>query len=206
LTAPFPDATARGVSVAPTRAVIALRALAPVVLLASIAGCATVSLQQGEVPPVADAAFTADGRISARHGSEGVTAAYHWQHAPPRDDVELASPLGQMVAELTGDASAGYARVRLSDGRTAEAGDWTTLTRQALGVPLPIAGLGAWMRGGPHAASSHQAEVDAAGRVQLLRQDGWEIVYTYAGDARRPSTLRLRYPDVEVRLSVDRFE
>ena len=181
---------------------------APAALLALlVAGCASVGPVQQQVAPIADAAFSADGRLSARHANDGVTGNYHWQHVPPRDEVELASPLGQVVAELTGDMSAGYARVRLADGRTAEAADWTTLTRNALGVPLPIAGLGAWMRGGPHGASAHQAEVDSAGRVQVLRQDGWEIVYSYAdAAARRPSTLRLHYPDVEVRVAVDRFE
>lgn len=181
--------------------------LLPLVCL--VTACASFApLTPQQLAPITDAAFTASGRISARHGNEGVTASYRWQHAPPRDEVELASPLGQVVAELTGDITVGYARVRLADGRTEEARDWTTLTRNALGVPLPIAGLGAWMRGGPHPGSAHQAEADASGRARLLRQDGWEIAYTYPDDAARlPSLLRLSYADqVEVRLSVDRFE
>ncbi len=183
-------------------------ALLPALTALLLGACASMApVQRERVPALPDAPFTADGRLSARHGQDAVAANYHWRHAPPADDVELATPLGQVVAELTGDATAGYARVRLADGRTQEAADWATLTERTLGVPLPIAGLGSWMRGGPHAGSAHEAEVDAAGRVALLRQDGWEIVYGYAdAAAKRPSTLRLRYPDVEVRLSIDKWE
>lgn len=174
-------------------------------LVAACAGLAPV--QREKVAVVPDTPFAADGRLSARHGKDAVTASYHWRHAPPTDEVELSTPLGQVVAQLTGDTAAGVARVLLADGRTQQAADWSTLTQRALGIPIPIAGLGSWMRGGPHAGTAHEAEVDPAGRVRLLRQDGWEIVYGYADDAaKRPSTLRLHYPDVEVRLSVDRLE
>ena len=36
----------------------------------------------------------------------------------------------------------------------------------------------------------------------MLRQDGWEIVYGYAADE-RPRSLRLNYPDTEIRLVLD---
>jgi hypothetical protein len=53
-------------------------------------------------------------------------------------------------------------------------------------------------------------EPDAKGRPALLRQDGWEIVYTYADDTQqRPARLTLRYAQgepMEVRIVVDRWE
>jgi hypothetical protein len=53
-------------------------------------------------------------------------------------------------------------------------------------------------------------ERDAAGRLSVLRQSGWEIVYAYADGAppAQPTRLVMRYPDteiVEVRLVVDRW-
>ncbi len=59
-------------------------------------------------------------------------------------------------------------------------------------------------------ASWPGVERDGAGRVSVLRQQGWEIVYAYA-DApppARPARLVMRYPDsepVEVRVVVDRW-
>ena len=157
--------------------------------------------------PVQQAAFTADGRLSARHGNDAVSVSFAWKHAPPHDDITLSTPLGQIVAELSGDASAHHARVLLADGRTVEADGFSALTERALGFPLPVTGLAAWIRGGPHEGSPHQVVIGASGRTDTLRQDGWEVIYDYADAlAQRPERLRLIYPDVEVRVVIDRLE
>lgn len=186
-----------------------LRTVAAILIATLLAGCATVpsSSPSTTTAPVPPASFTADGRLSARHGKDAVSVNFVWKHAPPHDDISLSTPLGQILAELSGDASVGYARVRRSDGRTLEADGWMALTERSLGFPLPVAGLAAWIRGGPHEGSPHSIEIDASGRPATLRQDGWEIIYDYA-DARalRPERLRLIYPEVEVRVVVDRLE
>ena len=77
---------------------------------------------------------------------------------------------------------------------------------RAVGFALPVDWLAAWVRGAPHGDGPHAAVLDAAGRVSVLRQNGWEIVYAYAdADARRPSRLRLAYPEVEVAIVIDRW-
>ncbi|MDQ6618810.1 MAG: lipoprotein insertase outer membrane protein LolB [Pseudomonadota bacterium] len=153
-----------------------------------------------------DAAFTARGRLSARHGTDAVTASFNWVHAPPRDEVELSTPLGQMVATLSGDASVQHAEIRLADGRSMDANDWPALTQRALGFPLPVEGLAAWIRGAPRPGSPFQAETDERARATLLRQDGWEIVLDYAdANASTPVRLRMTYPEVELRLVLDAF-
>ena len=137
-----------------------------------------------------------------RRGSEGLTANFSWQHAPPRDDFAVSTPLGQTLAEISGDASIPRYELRGSDGRREAAGDWSALTERALGVPLP-AGLVAWIAGVPRADSVYSIEPDASGRTQVLRQDGWEIVYAYAdNDARLPARLQLSRVDIEVRIAV----
>lgn len=157
--------------------------------------------------PVPPASFTADGRLSARHGTDAVSVGFAWNHAPPHDDITLSTPLGQVVAELSGDASVGYARVLLGDGRTLEADGFSALTQRSLGFPLPVTGLAAWIRGGPHEGSPHQVVIGASGRTDTLRQDGWEVIYDYADAlAQRPERLRLIYPEVEVRVVIDRLE
>jgi outer membrane lipoprotein LolB len=155
---------------------------------------------------VADAPFALDGRLAARRGSDAVTANFTWHHAPPRDDLVVTTPVGQSIAELSGDTDAQRVEMRMADGRRADGPDWMSLTERALGFPLPIAGLAAWVRGGPHPATPHWVEPDAAGRAAVLRQDGWEIVYGYHdGATRAPSRLRLAHTDVEVRIVIDRW-
>src|SRR5205814_288902 len=127
----------------------------------------------------ADEPFVVDGRLSARRGSDAVTANFTWRHNTPNDELSITTPLGQEVAELHGDTQAGRVEMRTADGRTGESADWSALTEQALGYRLPIDGLAAWVRGAPRGNAPHTVEYDAQGRPQLLRQQGWEIVYTY---------------------------
>jgi outer membrane lipoprotein LolB len=101
-------------------------------------------------------------------------------------------------------------RIEMPNGRADSADDWDTLTARALGITLPVAGLSAWLRGLPHEGSRYTLERDQQDRPLLLRQDGWEVAYAYAGaDAAHAARLTLRYPGadpIEVRVVVDRWE
>lgn len=179
-------------------------ALAAVVL----AACAPAPLQRpSPVLPSALEAFTVSGRLSARHGTEGVTANFDWRHRGAQDDLDLVSPLGQTIAVLASDTTG--ARLQTSDGRIRTAGSWTELTKQGLGWPLPVDGLTYWIQGLPRPDTPHSSEADDAGRLGVLRQDGWTILYqAYAavGSAMRPARIVASYPDVELRLAVDRWQ
>ncbi|MBU6486155.1 MAG: outer membrane lipoprotein LolB, partial [Betaproteobacteria bacterium] len=64
---------------------------------AVLAGCA--ALPPAPTAPgaasVADLPFAVDGRLSARHGEDGVAGAFTWSHEPGRDSIDLSTPLGQ---------------------------------------------------------------------------------------------------------------
>jgi outer membrane lipoprotein LolB len=180
-----------------------MRALLARLAIVALAGCATVApVGDAPVAPAPDVAFEASGRLSARHGREAAAASFRWSHGRGRDELSLASPLGQTLARLSGDASG--VRLELPDGRSAEAGDFEALTANVLGAPLPVRGLAWWIRASPHPGSRAQIERDASARVSVLRQDGWEIVYDWGDDA-RPARLRMTYPDTEIRLVVDEW-
>ncbi|MGE5090252.1 MAG: lipoprotein insertase outer membrane protein LolB [Candidatus Levyibacteriota bacterium] len=173
-----------------------------------MAACAALPPASIAPPGAQDAAFTLDGRLSARRGDQGVAGAFTWIHRPGRDAIDLASPLGQTLAEIDGDADG--VRLRLPDGKTDTAPDWATLTERAFGVVIPVEGLAFWVRGEPRAGGTARIERDARGRVVTLRQDGWEIAYAYADDsASRPDRVTLRYPEappIDVRVVVDRWQ
>jgi len=176
-------------------------------LLAACAGAPP----SGSTPPLefASAAepFMAEGRLSARHGSDAATVHFSWVHKPPRDLLTVTSPLGQTIAEMSGDASAGRVEVETAEGRHDEAADWTTLTERTLGFRLPVEGLAAWIRAAPQSDAAYSIETDRDGRVSLLRQAGWEIVYDYPDRAsRRPGRLRITYPELEIRMVIDRWQ
>ena len=177
--------------------VVALLAFATIA-----AGCATpgTPASGGPAAVLPDVAFEVAGRLSARHGTEAAAANFRWNHAPGRDALTLATPLGSTLARLQGDES--EVRLDLPDGRSASAPDWDSLTAKVLGTPVPVRGLASWVRASPHPRSAHDVERDAQSRIVVLRQDGWEIVYGYAADE-RPRSLRLNYPDTEIRLVLD---
>jgi len=171
--------------------------------LGLLAACATLP-PPGAVSavPATDEPFEVVARMSARHASEGIAVNVRWQHEGPRDELFLSTPMGGALARLTGDGA--RVRLELADGQVRDADDFESLTRTLLGVPLPVRGLAWWIRGQPRPGSPHAAELDGRGRVEVLRQDGWEIVYGY-GDGPRPVRVTMRYPEVEVRIVVDQW-
>jgi outer membrane lipoprotein LolB len=184
---------------------------APFAFLAAFALAVTACTTTPSVPPTAaapprDEPFAIDGRLSARRGGEGISINFAWMHASPRDEFVVSTPLGQAVAELSGDASLRRVEVRTADGRREESSDWAALTERVVGFPLPVAGLAWWAQGAPRADAPHSLETDAAGRASVLRQDGCEIVYAYAdGSERRPSRLTLVCHDLELRIVIDHW-
>jgi len=148
------------------------------------------------------------GRLSARHDADAFAANFHWSHAGDRDELDLASPLGQTVARLMGDARG--VLLQTPDGKVETASDWTTLTSRGLGWALPIEGLAFWVQGAPRKGAPFTAEAGADGAPSVLRQDGWTIVYqAFAKDATgvsRPARMTLDYPGVELRLVIDAWQ
>lgn len=169
----------------------------------ALGACASLPSPAPVEAPVdtADAAFDASGRLSAKRGAEGVAAHFDWDHAPGRDAIALATPMGTTLARLERDGAG--ASVAFPDGRIERADDAASLAARAIGVPLPVESLAWWMRAAPHARTPYAIERDAEGRVAVLRQDGWTLVYAYADGARKPSRVLATYPEIDVRVVID---
>ena len=187
-----------------------LRCVMVAAMTICLAACASLPpvTQVSATTEVGDAPFSIDGRISARRGDAGIAGSFTWVHDAKHDAIDLSSPLGQMLAKLEGGADG--VLVRLPDGRTQSAATWRELTERAFGVTIPVDGLAAWIRGAPRQGAPFTVERDGRGRVALLRQQGWDVVYAYADDAaERPFRASLSYPGaeaVEVRVVVDRWQ
>jgi outer membrane lipoprotein LolB len=186
------------------------RATLAFVAVTLIAGCADLARVPESLPAdraALAAPFTVEGRLSARRGNDGIAGQFAWTHDGDDDRIELSTPLGQTLARLSGNAT--DVKIETSDGRAETARDWDTLTARAFGLPLPVGGLSAWLRGLPRAGSPHTLTRDDEKRPAFLRQDGWEIAYVYPGAAAaRASRLTLRYSaaePIDVRIVVDRW-
>lgn len=148
--------------------------------------------------------FNLDGRIAVRYGEESLSGKFRWAHAPATDNLSLATPLGNQIAQIVRDAGG----VVLTNSRQEQfrAPDVESLTEAQLGWRLPLAGLVHWVNGRPGEARA-QAQRDAAGRLTQLKEAGWVIDYSYGDGGPRPQRLILSYPraekPLEIRLVVD---
>jgi outer membrane lipoprotein LolB len=158
------------------------------VFIASLiqAGCAL----QPVAPPQAELAqiqqFSMTGRMAVRQADTRHHVSIDWRHTPERDEILLATPFGQGIAELVRDASG--ARLTLADRRSVSAADWDTLAQEVFGVALPLNGAHRWLLGDPAGAA------------------GWRVTIHERDPAGLPTLIELERDEIEVRLKVDAWQ
>lgn len=169
--------------------------------LLALAGCAV-----NPPLPAPAAGFALEGRVAVRYGDESLSGRITWSHQAARDDIALASPLGNQLARIERDSSG----VRLTDSRQQVfvAADAESLTEQQLGWRLPLTGLSGWVRG--EAGAAPGAQRDQQGRLAQLTEAGWRIDFSYDDAAARlPRRLVLVFEGgtrpLEIRLVVDQW-
>lgn len=155
-----------------------LRKLALVSALLLSAACANLSAEGVAATPLRRDTldtFVLEGRFSLRQQDNSFSGRLSWRHAAGGDEILLATPFGQGVAEITRD-SAG-ARLMAGEGKTYVAENVAKLTAQVLGYPLPLDDMADWLRGRRHGTSS--LVIDIYGRPTRLEEAGWRIEYEY---------------------------
>lgn len=151
-------------------------------------------------------AFALNGRVAIKYNGSRHSAGLRWVHQPQSDELLLLAPLGQTAARVYRDAR--HATLEEGD-RLYQADDVESLMQQVLGWHLPLSGLHYWVLALPIAKSEAQIERDAAGRVAVLRQNGWEVRYIrYAGDGANslPTRLELKRDGLQMQLLIDEWE
>lgn len=165
----------------------ARRALVLAALPLLFAGCASVlppaapregmtTAAQAKRPYYAAIDFT--GRLSVHYqgprNEEAVHGSFLWAQTRTKTAVTLLSPLGQTIAII--EATPDGATLQQGGQASRHASDVNALTAQALGWPLPVAGLRDWLQG---------FAVDAQGKrfvatpeaSEVTTGDGWRIRY-----------------------------
>lgn len=174
-------------------------------LVALLAGCSSVPLTV-QRSDKSDGPFAFNGRVAVKHGEQRETAGVRWVHRSEEDEILLLAPLGQTVARIHRDG--GEVTLETS-GKNHSAQDMETLMQQVLGWQLPLSGLQHWVTALPAPDSEFGIERDANGQVSVLRQQGWEIVYSrYAATSADalPLKLNLTRSGMEVLLLIDEWE
>lgn len=188
-------------------------------LVATLSGCASAppiainTLQQEQLcqQHLAKIAtigqFSLQGRIAVNTEGKGYSGGLTWAHAAEADKLEMFSPLGGQVADITKNPT--EVTLTTSDGKQYSAVNAETLTENTLGWRLPLSGLVNWVIGRPATSSAPTERVlDAQGRIVKLKQDGWDIEYSQysAVDGYDlPSRIALRSAKINLKLVVDKW-
>lgn len=191
-------------------------------LLALLTGCASIS------PPVAPAdqaqaalvrpfhaAIDLGGRLSVHYQSsnrdEALHGSFSWSQTPARTTVTLLSPLGQTMAVI--EVTPNGATLAQAGQPPRGAADVDALTGEALGWPLPVAGLREWLQGfALDSAGRRFVATPAASEVTTV--DGWRIRYPAWLDDNAPARPRRidlarateRAGDVSIRIVIDTWQ
>lgn len=149
------------------------RALAALLGVALLAGCATVALAPRDSRP-----FDLLGRVLVSYDGTAFTANLRWEHSGGQDQIWLMTPTGQTLAHIV-DTAQGATLTR-ADQQQYHAGSVESLTRRAFGWALPLRLLQYWVRGVPAPGEPPSAvERGAGNRLLGLTQNGWRVALDY---------------------------
>ena len=161
-----------------------------------VAACATAPREMAR-----EGEFSLVGRVAVRYGAEAASGRFTWRHTDAEDDLLIASPLGQGIAEIT--RRDGTYTLVTSDARRFTAADPERLTEEALGWSLPLGGLSDWLQGRAQSGVAAEARYNGS-RLAELRQQGWIIEYLdYDDPGGLPRRLRLTRGDLDIRLVIE---
>ena len=191
------------------------RSLLPVMALLLIAGCATQ-------PPVIDSDADAnwvtrrselakirhwqlEGRISIVVDNDAWSASLQWDQQDVAYVLRVIAPLAQGTVELQGTGE-GKVSLRVDNEREVHADNPEDLLQETLGWSVPVTGMAWWIRGLPDPGIRlDDLQLDEAGRVLEMRQEGWHIIYTRYHQLKElelPGRIRMVNGNLRLRIAI----
>jgi outer membrane lipoprotein LolB len=159
-------------------------------LLLLIGGCSTTA------PPVRSQLarsyydnISMAGRLSVQYQQNGkpqsMQGKFSWTQSAEMTSIALLSPLGQTMAQI--EIAPGKASLQQAGEPLRQATDIGELTTQALGWPMPVAGLRNWLQG--FALEDNGNKRPAMPDTQSgFSSDGWQVHYvSWQGAADTPA-------------------
>ncbi len=197
-----------------------LRALATGALLLGVTACAGIpappalspaqrlvawDLHQHRLAQVSGWALS--GRVAVRDPAQSWSASIRWAQHAEGFVLRLSGPLGQGLAELSGDDHA--VRLRAASGEEYTAKSAAALLRERVGWTLPVSGLRYWVLGRPDPETAARSlALDDQGRLRGFAQDGWNIrigEYRDFGGLALPVALEFEGAEISASLRIRRW-
>jgi len=155
------------------------------------------------------------GRLAVLVDGRGGQASLTWKRNAAQHDIRLNGPFGRGAVRVTQNETG--ARLLDSEQRVFHAVNAEALLYDYTSWRLPLTNLNFWVRGIPVPDLPSRQELDDAGRLLTLHQQGWLVQYqgyAQSGIHELPSRLTLTYtvnpenldtPPMEVRIVIDHW-
>ena len=141
-------------------------------------------------------------------GGDASRVTIRWRQSPDSYLLRFMGPLGVGLFEVEGSATA--VEARFPDGRRASAASPEALLEQEIGWSVPLQGLRYWIVGAPVPdVAPSKMELDDLGRLALLEQAGWTVVYERYGaldGLALPERIRFSNASVDATVVVRRWK
>ena len=187
-------------------------------LLLLLAGCATIMPPTSQPPTTSSInqkhldtlinikAFALKGRLGAVTQKQGFSGGIDWQHQAITDNIDVFSPVGGKVANITKNPSG--VTLTSQNGHSISAQDAESLTETTLGFRLPLSGLSDWAVGRPNTSKIDASSWDEQGKLLTLKQDGWDIRFENYSDNNGvflPNLIVLKSEKVNLKLLIEKW-
>ena len=116
------------------------------------------------------------GKLAVRTSKRGGQANLVWQRDGEDHNINLYGPLGSGRVILTSDATGAVLQDNKRQTYTATSAE--ELLYRVAGWQVPFKSLQYWLLGVPSPEEDYEQSLDARGRLNTLRQSGWEIEFT----------------------------
>ena len=191
--------------------------LALPIFLAACAGIppAAPTMPEAGVTRAYEQSVDINGRMSVRYNLNGRDEALHgsfeWKQRPDNTRLTLLSPLGQTLAQIM--VTPDGATLTQAGQPPLSAADADALASQALGWPLPVAGLRDWLQGMVTVPGGKRLALAPGNDGDIVSADGWRLRFPAWEDGApaRPRRIDLarsteQAGDVALRLVIDSFQ
>ncbi len=150
--------------------------------------------------------WQARGRLAAANGNKGGNAQFVWTQKGDSYQIKLFGPFGSGSVYITGHPT--FVELQEANGKKTRAQSAEQLMKKVAGWQVPVTGLRYWLRGTPSPNSKASTQqVNSAGNLKQLTQQGWHIVYeNYQEGSALPTKLQLRNGKVKLKMIVTEWE
>jgi outer membrane lipoprotein LolB len=180
--------------------------------LLGLASCqGPAPLRSGGPDPLAErraaldsqADWSFEGRAALSNGKDAVTVRLEWRQHGRDYELILRAPVSGETWRLSVDGAG--ARLEGGGKPPRRAADPEQLLERESGLRVPVVAMADWARGLSHDPARAEVALDAEGRVELIRESGWQIrvrSYDDGTEPARPRSLEAERSPYKVRLAI----